>query len=647
REGLISTADVALKRLDQPLPLGYSSAGTIVELGPQVQGFQVGDRVACAGGGYAVHAEYAVVPQNLLAHLPDEVGFEVGAFGTLGSIALHGFRLGQPQLGERVVIVGLGLLGLLAAGIARTAGCEVIGIDLDPQRVALAKELGYHAYLREGAEEAVAALTQNLGADLTLICADTPSNDPVELAGEIAADRGRVVAVGVVGLEIPRRLYFAKELNFKVSRSYGPGRYDSEYEQKGRDYPFGYVRWTAGRNLAAFVNLLADQLDIAPIITHRIPIKKASDAYDLITGKKAESFLGVVLTYPQAGTTDIKSGRKLKYGSVRTPVTSKINLGVFGDGIFASAVLFPVLKANKAVNLVGVASGSGLSAQHAAKKFGFGYAASDAQKVISDPTINTLAILTRHNLHASQTLEGLQAGKNVFVEKPMAINLKELDEISLQLEKPDCPMLMVGFNRRFAPLAVKMHSFLAQRTEPLVAHYRVNAGNLPPKHWHYDPDQGAGRIISEGCHFIDFLIWLVGDEPHSVTVERLPDNGKYNEDNVVMTYAFVDGSIGSVTYLANGDKAYSKERIEVFTGGRIAVLEDYRSLEMVHNGRRRVTKSRFRQDKGHSAVWKSFTETITKSGQPPIPYAELISTMQTTFKSVEALRTGEKKIIYK
>ncbi len=641
REGVLPTVQAAFNRLDQPLPLGYSSAGVIVALGVGLEGFQVGQRVACAGGGYAVHAEYALVPQNLLAPLPDTVDFDAGAFGTLGAIAMQGFRLGQPQIGERVVVIGLGLLGLLAAKIAQAAGCQVLGIDLVSDRIELAEKIGIPAVLRPQAEAHAMAFSQNRGADLILICADTSSNDPVELAGDIARDRGRVVSIGVVGMELPRRTYFSKELDFIVSRSYGPGRYDHAYEEGGHDYPAGYVRWTAGRNLESFVELIATgQLEIAPLITHRFPIDVAADAYQLITGELGEPFLGVLLTYPYQSPVDLKAGKTVTINPTRDKAAA-VNLGVLGAGVYAGAMLLPLLKDLSPVNLVGIASASGQSAQHAARRFGFGYATSDVQALLDDPKINTLAVLTRHNLHTPQTLAALQAGKHVFCEKPLAITLEQLAEVETELEKPDCPLLLVGFNRRFAPLAVQMHEFIAKSQEPLMMHYRVNAGYLPPEHWHHDLAEGGGRIVSEGCHFIDFLTWLVGQPPVAVSTQALPDQGRYHQDNVTITLTFPNGSVGTIAYLANGDKSFSKERVEVFSGGRIAVLDDYRTLKTVYDGRRKTTKSRFKQDKGHGPIWLAFAEAIKTGGAPPIPYNETLAVMRATFAAVQALEQGQ------
>jgi predicted dehydrogenase/threonine dehydrogenase-like Zn-dependent dehydrogenase len=651
REGLLTTVDAAFNRLDQPMPLGYSSAGTVIAVGEGLQGFKVGDRVACAGGGYAVHAEFAIVPKNLLVHLPDQVDFEAAAFATLGAIALHGFRLSQPQLGERVAVIGLGLLGLLTVGIARAAGCHVFGVDLDPKRVELAIQAGAEAVTRDQAEEAALSWSHGRGADRILICADTPSDDPVNLAGAIARDRANVVAVGAVGLNFPRTVYFQKELNFVNSRSYGPGRYDPSYEEGGHDYPIGFVRWTEGRNLEAIVDLEASgSLDVKPLITHRFSIENAPEAYELITGKKEETFLGVLLTYPEVSGEPVSG---VQSSEKRAPNTRKltsqtpdsVTLGVLGAGNFATAVMLPALQKTEKIEMIGVLSGSGLSAAHAAKKFGFQYAAESFDQILEDPQINTVAILTRHDLHAEQVIAALQAGKHVFVEKPLALNRGQLAEIRTQLTASRS-LLTVGFNRRFAPLAQKMGAFLSKRHDPLVAHYRVNAGYIPLTHWLHDPEIGGGRIIGEGCHFVDFLTFLVGEPPVSVVAQGLPDGGTYREDNVVLTFTYPEGSIGTVSYLANGDKAFPKERVEVFAGGRVAVLDDFRSLEMVHNGSRKTLRSRLRQDKGHQAEWDFFVNAITEGRQPTIPYEQLFGVTQATFAAVEALRSGERILLH-
>ena len=658
REGILTTLEAAFNRLDQPMALGYSSAGTIVAIGSGLTGFQVGQRVACAGGNYAVHAEYAVVPKNLLTPLPDQVNFEAAAFTTLGAIALHGFRLSETQVGESVAVIGLGLLGLLTVGLAQAAGCQVLGVDLDPQRVGLAKQIGAEAILRPQAEEAARSFSRGRGCDAILICADSSSDDPVELAGMIARDRARVIAVGAVGLHIPRKVYYEKELTFLNSRSYGPGRYDNAYEEKGQDYPIGYVRWTENRNMEAFVDLLSSgRLNTQPLITHRFPIEQASQAYKLITGKAKEPFLGILLTYGEAAPVGEILAKPVQAASIAIPAPSaarpveRLRLGLLGAGNFASAVMLPALRKNPQVELVGVASGSGMSAQHMAQKFGFRYAASSAERIIEDPEVNTIAVLTRHNLHAPQVLAALAARKHVFCEKPLALNEDELNEIAQTLQGiaglgEAAPLLMVGFNRRFAPLALRLAEFISERKEPLVAHYRVNAGYIPLNHWVHDPAQGGGRIIGEGCHFVDFLSFLVGRPPISVRGQALPEGGRYREDNAVLTFAFSDGSLGTVSYLANGDKAFPKERVEVFTGGRVAVLDDYRRLEMVQDGKRTTLHSRLRQDKGHRAEWEAFARAVTSGALPPIPYNHLFGVTRATFAAVEALRTGDTVTVF-
>jgi predicted dehydrogenase len=635
REGILPTVQAVFNRLDQPMALGYSSAGTIIGLGADMQGFQVGQRVACAGGGFAVHAEYNVVPRNLLVPLPDAVDFESAAFATLGAIAMHGFRLGQPQVGERVAVIGMGLLGLLGAQIAAAAGCRVMGIDIDPQRIALAHSLGLEAVTREGAADSAVAFTANRGFDVVLICADTSSNDPVELAGVIARDRARVVAVGAVGLNIPRKVYYEKELSFINSRSYGPGRYDASYEEEGRDYPIGFVRWTEGRNIESVVELMAgDKLKVGPLISHRFPIDEAAQAYQVITGKKKEPFLGVLLTYPGG---EWKAENRTVRFPLSTSKTGSVKLGVLGAGLYANATLLPAIKNIADIELVGIASSGGLHAQHSGQKFGFKYATSSDEEILNDPTINTVAILTRHDSHADLIVKALDAGKHVFVEKPLAVNAEQLLRVTDVLTTAR-GLLTVGFNRRFAPLAQSLSTFLSNRKEPLHAHYRVNAGYIPLNHWTHDEVLGGGRIIGEGCHFVDFLTFLVGAVPARVSAVALPNGGKYREDNVSMTFTFPDGSIGVVDYLANGDKSFPKERVEVFCGGSIAILDDFVSLVTVRDGKKK--EERRAQDKGWRSEMKAFARAIRAGGAPPIPYEQLLGVTKATFAAVESIRSG-------
>jgi len=640
REGVIPSIEAAFNKLDQPMPLGYSSAGTIIEIGKGISEFKPGDRVACAGGGYAVHAEYNLVPNNLLAHLPDTVDFESAVFTTLGAIALHGFRLASPQIGENVCVIGLGLLGLLATQIARAAGCMVFGVDLSADRVQLAQSMGFSATLRESCLDLVPGLTNGRGFDHVLICADTTSDDPVELAGQIARDRGNVIAIGAVGLDIPRKIYYEKELDFKVSRSYGPGRYDPQYEEEGIDYPMGFVRWTEGRNLQSFVDMMANgSIDVHPLISHRFAIDDAPQAYELITARKHEPFLGVLLTYP-----GIKEGkrviRKTENPISKTVANENIKIGVLGAGNYAQAVFLPVIKKTGGVDLTGIVTASGLSSQQTARKYGFRFAATAEEEVLANPDVNTVVILTRHQHHTRQVVTALTHKQAVYCEKPLALNLEELEEIESILQNEESPILIVGYNRRFAPMAKQLAVFIRVRSEPLFINYRVNAGFLPLTHWLHDPLQGGGRIIGEGCHFIDFLTFLVGELPVSVTAVGLPDNNKYNQDNVQLTFRYPDGSLGTVTYLANGNKNFAKERVEVFTSGRIAVLDDFRSLDLVTETGRKSSHSRLRQDKGHANAWQTFLQAIKTGGPAPIPYDQLFSTSRASFAAVEALRSG-------
>jgi len=641
REGLLSALETAFNRLDQPISLGYSSAGIVVDVGEGVKEFHPGDRVACAGGGYAVHAEYVVVPRNLVTRLPENVDFESGAFTTVGAIALHGFRLAQAQVGELVAVVGLGLLGLLTAEIANAAGCRVMGIDVNPWRVAKAQSLGINAVVRSTAEAASQSLTQGKGFDAVIICADTSSNDPVGLAGNLARDKGKVVAVGAVGMAIPRKVYYEKELEFIVSRSYGPGRYDPEYEEKGQDYPYGFVRWTEGRNLSAVVQLIAEgRLQVQPLITHRFPIERAEEAYALIRGKTKEPSLGVLITYPQTAGTSM--ARRILVGLPKgqgRPV-EVIRLGVLGAGNYANAVFLPMVQKIGGVEKVGIASASGLHAQHAGRRFGFEYIASGEEEILGDDSINTIAILTRHQDHARQVLLALQRGKHVFCEKPLAIQESEIEQIVQCLREDPGWLLTVGFNRRFAPLARRLREFFQQRSQPLHITYRVNAGRLPLGHWLHDDLQGGGRIVGEGCHFIDFLVYLTDQLPDRVQAFALPDQGIYNEDNVTLVFHFPDGSLGIVSYLANGQKSLPKERVEVFGEEKVAVLDDFRSLTLYSNRGREVYRHYLRQDKGHQDLWRTFLSAIREGGQPPIPYRHLIGVSFAALAARRAIREG-------
>jgi predicted dehydrogenase/threonine dehydrogenase-like Zn-dependent dehydrogenase len=645
RDGLLATMSSVRSRLDQPSALGYSSAGTVVAVGQGVNDINPGDRVACAGAGHAVHAEFACVPRLLVARIPsDTVSFDEAAFTTLGAVALHGVRNADVKLGEIVAVIGLGLLGQLTVQILKAAGCCVLGMDISAERAQLALRLGADAVSTSSPsfQDLCVQHSGRHGADAVIIAAQTASNDPVNLAGAVARNRAVVVAVGTVAMDIPRRFFYEKELDFRVSRSYGPGRYDSAYEQKGIDYPIGYVRWTETRNMEAFLKLIADRkLDLHPLITHRFPIARAHSAYDLITGKTHEAFLGVLIAYPDP----VDDTRQVNVTTPDRPSPSdrSIRIGLLGVGSFATSTLLPAIKRVRGVEMVVASAAKGSHARHAAEKFGFRSCITDDLEILDNPDVNTVVITTRHHLHAAQVIAGLSFGKNVFCEKPLCLNEAELSRIVAAHDDHASPrrLLMVGFNRRFAPLAVRLKSFLQDVHEPLALHYRVNAGFLPPDHWLNDPLQGGGRILGEVCHFVDFLCFLTNASPVEVETRSLPNPGQYSNDNIVCSLRFADGSQGTITYLANGDKSFSKERIEVFGGGSVAVLEDFQRLELVRGGKKRVFRSLLRQDKGHLAEWEAFATAIQTGAESPIPFREVVSTVLATFALEQSRCLGQ------
>ena len=567
-------------RLDQPQTPGYSSAGTVIAVGEGVTDLRPGDRVACAGAGFAVHAEVACVPRLLVACIParnavEEVPLDEAAFATLGSVALHGLRTAEVKLGDLVAVIGLGLLGQLTAQLLKAAGCHVLGMDIDKSRAELAAHLGADAVAASPSEfrELCVAQSRGAGVDSVLITAETPSSDPVNLAGAIARERAIVVAVGTVGIDIERKAYYEKELDFRISRSYGPGRYDAAYEQKGRDYPIGYVRWTETRNMEAFLQLLAEKkVNVAPLITHRFPVERVQSAYELITGKSGKPFLGVVIQY--SGTCDESRTLELVDEPATGPSShvsaDDISVGLLGAGVFATGTLLPALKAARDTKLVGVCTATGARGRHAAQQFGFRYCATDEAQVIHDPSINTLVIATRHHLHAAQVLAGLGEGKHVFCEKPLCLSEDELRSIIrgyLGIAAARRPALMVGYNRRFAPMTLQVKSFLASITEPLALHYRVNAGHLPPDHWVNDREQGGGRILGEVCHFVDLLMFLAASPITEVEGRALKNSGRYSGDNVLISIRFANGSEGTISYLANGGGPFSRSAPKLGGGG--------------------------------------------------------------------------------
>ena len=640
QQGVWGVYRKVMTKLEAFGPLGYSAAGTVIAVARDVDDFVVGDRVAC-GGASASHAGVLFVPKNLCAKVPLGVGMEQAAYTTVGAIALQGVRLASPTLGEAVVVIGLGLVGLLTVQILKAAGCSVIGIDIDVRSVAMAKSLGADAAFRRTSPGLVAEIqssTRGLGADAIIITAATASSDPVQLAGEIARDKARVVLVGDVGTTLPRASYYMKELDFKISRSYGPGRYDKAYEEKGQDYPVGYVRWTEKRNMEEFLRLLKDhKVDVHRLTTHTFPIADAAKAYAMIAGKKKVTYIGVLLEYPHEKQSVPAA---IAVAPPRDTKTS-LSIGFIGAGNFAQSSLIPFLD-TKSVALKGVCTSNGLNAKNVARKFGFEFASTDPREIYAAKNIDTVFIATRHNLHASLCVEAIKHHKHVFVEKPLALNeagLREIVTAHDSAKKQSHLRLMVGFNRRFSPSVRKLKEFFANAAEPMVVNYRVSAGFLPKDHWVHDPIEGGGRIIGEVCHFIDTIQYLTNGEPVSVFAQALSLTGaRTQSDNVAITIRLSNGSVGVITYLANGDSALPKERIEAFCGGKTAVLDNFKTLEMYSGGTRRVQET-LSVDKGHKTEVEEFITSIHLANDL-IPFQSLVATTRATFRIVESLETG-------
>lgn len=636
-EGLANTFTAVKAKLDTAVALGYSAAGRVVAVGDGVQGFAVGDRVACAGAEYASHAEMLSVPQNLCVKVPDGVSGEAAAFGTLGAIALQGVRLAAPTLGEAVVVIGLGLLGQITVQLLRANGCRVFGIDTDTSKFDLARELGADACATPSdARDMVEGWARGRGADAVLITAATRSNDPVELAGEISRLKGRVIVVGLVGMDIPREAYYERELTLQMSMSYGPGRYDAEYEERGHDYPFEYVRWTEGRNIEAFLDLSANgAIDIGKLISHRFPIEKAHDAYALIEGGSNEPYLGILLTYD----ADKPLATRIELSSKPSSKASAVRVGMIGAGTYARKFLLPNLKAN-GVEFRSIATASGASAKDVSAQYGFAAAVSDPAEVISDSDTNLVVIATRHNTHAPLAKLALENGKHVFVEKPLAMNDGELDDV-LAAAQASSGQLLVGFNRRFSPAASTVKEFFDKRQAPLSIVYRVNAGRIDRDSWIQDPVEGGGRIVGEVCHFIDLMQYLTGSVTTRVFAESVTtrDAAATDADSVFITLKFADGSNGSIAYLAEGDSSLAKERIEIFGERKSCVIDDFRRVTTYRNGRESSIRSRS-QDKGQADQIKQLCTMVLGGGPAPIALENLAATTRATFRILDALRTG-------
>ena len=643
KEGLMNTYRNVMSKMERPMSLGYSAAGVVQEVGAEVNGFQVGDRIAIAGAGYANHAEINYVPKNLCALIPEGVSFEEASYSTVASIALQGVRLTKPELGDNVVVLGLGLIGLITVQLLQANGCRVIGIDLDPSKVELGLKLGMDAGVvssKEDAVQAVEQFTKGRGADHTLITAATKSNGPIELAGEITRRKGQVVAVGAVGMDIPRDIYYKKEIEIKISMSYGPGRYDPSYEEGGIDYPYDYVRWTEQRNLEAVLDLMArGRLDVKSLTTHYFEFDKALDAYALIENGD-EPYVGIVLQYDmereQGPVVHLKPEKE------HVPADN-LGVGFVGAGNYAALHLIPHLQKDSRVTLKGLVTATGLNAQQKADRFGFSYCTTEMEPLFKDDDVKAVFIATRHSTHADYTIQALEAGRHVFVEKPMVVSEEQLDAVREAYYKANevkPTALMVGLNRRFAPMIAELIEALPANT-PRQMIYRVNSGHIPTSSWLHESAEGGGMMIGEMCHFIDLMQFICGERPIRVYAQSLSvgRSDVADHDNVAISVTFSGGSVGTLNYNTVGDKSAPKERLEVYCGGHVAVMDDFRVLEVTKGGNKNRSKA-LNQDKGQS---KQIDETVRKmlnKGEAPIPFEQLEDVMRAIFAARKSLQSG-------
>ena len=636
-DGFYSTYEAVKNKIDQPMQMGYSSVGRVIALGNSHPKFKIGDRVV----SNSKHAEFVVAPFNLCAKIPNNVTDESASFTVLGSIALHSVRLTNPSLGEKVVVMGLGLVGLLAVQIFRAHGCRVLGVDSNHKRLELAKQFGAETVdLSRGENplEFAKKFTHGAGVDAVVIAASTDSNEPIHQAATMSRKRGRIVLVGTAGLNLSRADFYEKEISFQVSCSYGPGRYDKSYEENGQDYPIGYVRWTEQRNFEAILEMLEDKkLDVAPLISHRIDIEDAENAYELFQSKTPP--LGILLNYSQQHLLP-ESVVQNKYMSATSfPLKEDkeiCQVNFIGSGSFALSSLMPNFKKCKA-NLRTVISATGVSGWYAAKKFGFEYSGTDSNFALSDPVATTVVVATRHDSHAKYVIGALKAGKNVFVEKPLALTLEDLNEISHLyngMDRSSRPILMVGFNRRFSPQVLKIKELISTSPLPIAMTTTINAGNIDGSSWTQDISVGGGRIIGEACHFIDLLRFLAGSEIQSWNVMsmlfELPDT-------LSIQMRFKNGSIGTINYFANGSKSYPKETLEVFTSGKVLKLDNYKILTGYGWP---MFKKNFllKQNKGHISCIASYLKSIQRLAPPPIPFEELEEVTRVSIQISQSLR---------
>jgi predicted dehydrogenase len=630
--GLAAAHQKVQTRLNTLTALGYSCSGLVLEASSA--GFQPGDRVACAGSGYASHCEVNFVPANLAVLVPENVGLQAASLTTIGAIAVQGVRQANVTFGETVAVIGVGLVGVLAMQVLRAAGCRVIAIDVSADRAAQAITLGAHLGLStsDPSLEAAVASFSRYGVDAALITAATKSAEPLDLAAKLLRDRGRISVIGDVGMGVSRANMYRKEISLVMSRSYGPGRYDPRYEEGGQDYPIGFVRWTEKRNMESFLDLLSSgALQVEPLLAHLFPVEEGEKAYAAV---EAGAYTGIIDYHAAGGVRPSLPGH-----TVQPRQNDVLRVGCIGAGGFARGIIFPHLRSAAGVLLESVATSTGAAAVSARTGFGFS-AAESPSELLDNPNLDAVFILTRHNSHAAYVKSGLDRGKSVFVEKPLAVDREQLEMVRTAyvqaLAENRAPFLMVGFNRRFSPLTEKLKDFFARRAEPMLVHIRCNAAFIPRDSWVQDPQHG-GRIVGELCHFVDWARAVVGCAMRSLTAAALPDAGRYNGDNLTVTISFEDGSLANLVYVANGDKAVAKEYFEVFCGGGIARMDDFKVLSLSRGGKTETSKCG--QDKGHRREMELSIDAMKQGKDAPIPFDELVEVTEATFAIEEAIRT--------
>lgn len=635
KEGLASTYQKVQNKLGEPKALGYSSSGRVIAVADDVTEFQIGDLVACGGQDFASHAETVFVPKNLVAKVPENVSMEDAAFTTLGAIAMQGVRLCKPELGHKVAVIGMGLLGHLASQMLLSSGCEVLALDVSDSAFESLEDnpaISTAVIGRDGIEAIAESLTSGHGVDAVLITAGTSSNAPIELAGEITRKKGRVVVTGAVRMDIPRDNYFKKEISVVISSSYGAGRYDVNYEERGIDYPYGYVRFTEKRNFETFLTLLQNnKINLHDLKSHRFPIEDAMKAYGIVLGKVQEPFKSVILTYDQNEKTKISRSVELS-----KPKSDSLGVSFIGAGSYAQSFLIPAVKDARGVSMQVACTSNGINAKNVAAKNGFSSCTTAPESIFADTNTDVVFIATRHNTHADYVVQALEADKHVFVEKPLAMNETELQKIKSLAETKKTLQLAVGFNRRYSVLTSEIKKAFKKTNEPLLVNYRVNAGFIPKDHWIQDPVQGGGRIIGEVCHFIDYANYIIGSKVTSIYAQSIvsENNLVTNEDTIVITMTYANGSLATITYLANGDKSVAKERIEVTSSNMTAILDDFNSVSVTQNGKTQTKKAR---DKGQKNCAKLFVENVL-SGKELFVLDDLVEVTQLSFDVIKSIK---------